>query len=299
MKRDRYQILYSSGATYNVPLYLNASVDEMGVMSGFDGDIVQVEQLVNFTYSQTGNTITIFNSADSTKLRKIVDQTFTINLGDGNSSLLDVNDSLNHTYTSGGTYNISITLDSPWTKKKIKRNITVPEDLTQPNPLGTFTGVTIPAYDNLTGQTQDYLNDLDYTNTTGFTTFTYMAFGKSKIDQKKKYGSSGYEGVTTGSDDNGAYSGYTIDGFYYRDYEDGYTMITGSTNAYTIEEVFNSMLTRNEHFIGFVEEPTIYSDIFIERGRLGVMEQNFRLTEVDNIGELTTYGNGFFNIKNQ
>ena len=299
MNRYQYKIVYTSGVTYNIPLYLSSSVDEMGVMTGFDGDIVQVEQLVNFTYTQTGNAVKIFNSVNSNRLKKIIDQTFTIDLGDGNSSYLDVNDSLLHTYTSGGTYNVTITLDSPWTKKKIKRNITVPEDLTQPNPLGTFTGVTIPAYDNLTGQTQDYLNDLDYTNITGFTTFTYMAFGKSKIDQKKKYGSSGYEGITVDSDDNGTYSGYTIDGFYYRDYEDGYTMITGSTVAYAVEEVFNTMLTRNEHFIGFMDEPTIYSDIFIERGRLGVMEQNFRLTEVDSIGELTTYGNGFFNIKKQ
>ena len=206
---------------------------------------------------------------------------------------------LNHIYSSDGTYTVIITLTSPWETKRISKEITVPEDLSQPNPLGSFTGVTIPAYDNLTGQTQDYLNDLDYTNYTGFTTFTYLAFGKSKIDQLRKYGSTTYNGVTVGSDDNGTYSGYTIDGFYYRDYEDGYTMITGSTSAYSKEEVINNMITRNEHFIGFVDEPTIYSDIFIERGKLGVMEKNFRLSEADNIGELTIYGNGFFNIKKQ
>lgn len=299
MKRDRYQLLYSSGATFNIPLFLESSVDEMGVMVGFEDGIEQVEQLVNFTYTQTGNTITVYNTVNKNKLKTIVDQVFTINFGDNTTASLPVSSQLNHTFSSADTYIVSITLTSPWETKKIKKEITVPEDLSQPNPLGTFTGVTIPAYDNLTGQTQDYLNDLDYTNTTGFTTFTYMAFGQSKIDQLKKYGSSSYDGVTPGTDDNGSYSGYTIDGFYYRDYEDGYTMITGSTDAYSVEEVFNTMITRNEHFIGFVDEPTIYSDIFIERGRLGVMEQNFRLTEVDNIGELTTYGNGFFNIKKQ
>lgn len=301
MRRDRYQILHASGTTFNIPLFLEAEVDEMGVMVGFDGDIEQIEQLVNFTYTQTGNTITVVNSANPYKLRKIIEQTFMIYFGDAYSDMLSIGDvPLEHTYSADGVYDLSIVFSSPWSRKVVTKKITIPEDIIIENPLGTFTGVTIPAYDNLTGQTQDYLNDLDYTSgNTGYTTFTYMAFGKSKIDQKKKYGSSGYDGIITGTDDNGAYSGYTIDGFYYRDYADGYTMITGSTNAYTIEEVFNSMLTRNEHFIGFVDEPTIYSDIFIERGKLGVMEQNFRLTEVDNIGELTTYGNGFFNIRKQ
>ena len=72
MKRDRYQLLYVSGATYNIPLFLESSVDEMGVMVGFDGDIEQVEQLVNFTYSQTGNTITVANSVNPLRLRKIL-----------------------------------------------------------------------------------------------------------------------------------------------------------------------------------------------------------------------------------
>lgn len=299
MKRDRYSLLFSSGSTYNIPLYLETNADEMGVMVGFDGDIEQIEQLVNFTYTQTGNTITVANSVNPYKLKTIINQVFTVDFGDGNSDYLPVGSQLNHTFSTDGSYTVTLYLQSPWEVKRIKKIITVPEDLSQPNPMGTFTGVTIPAYDNLTGQTQDYLNDLDYTNSTGFTTFTYMAFGQSKIDQKKKYGSSGYEGITVDSDDNGTYSGYTIDGFYYRDYEDGYTMITGSTEAYANEEVFNTMLTRNEHFLGFVDEPTIYSDIFIERGKLGVMERNFRLTEADNIGELTAYGNGFFNIKKQ
>jgi hypothetical protein len=298
MEKENYKILYRSGMTYNLPLYLLSTVDEMGVMVGFDGEIEQVEQMVNFTYNQTGKTITVTNSANPLLLRKLIEQNFTIDFGDGESEMLPVNQTIQHTYTYNGTYTVSITLDSPWEIKKLTKLITVPEDLSMENPLGTFTGVTIPAYGNLTGQTQDYLNDLDYTNTTGFTTFTYMAFGQSKIDQTFNYGSNIFTGET-GMDENGLYSGYTIDGFYYRDYEDGYTMITGSTEAYAIEDVFNTLITRNEHFIGFVDEPIIYSDIFIERGKLGVMEQNFRLTEVDNIGELETYGNGFFNIKKQ
>jgi hypothetical protein len=59
------------------------------------------------------------------------------------------------------------------------------------------------------------------------------------------------------------------------------------------------MLTRNEHFLGFVEQPTVYSDVFVERGKQGVMENNLRLGEIDNMGELSVYGNKFFTIKKQ
>lgn len=76
-------------------------------------------------------------------------------------------------------------------------------------------------------------------------------------------------------------------------------MITGRTDNVTKEEFFEKRLTRNEHFIGFIDEPTIYSDIFVERGKQGVMEKNLRLSEINNIGEIELYGNGYFNVRKQ
>ena len=84
---------------------------------------------------------------------------------------------------------------------------------------------------------------------------------------------------------------------YYQDFEDGITTITGSTSGYTKEEVINHMITRNEHFIGFIDDPSVYSDIFVERGRQGVMEPNLRLGEIDNMKELDVYGNGYFKVR--
>jgi hypothetical protein len=83
------------------------------------------------------------------------------------------------------------------------------------------------------------------------------------------------------------------------DFADGYTMITGKTTNFTKEEVINNVITRNEHFLGFIDDPTIYSDIFVERGRQGVMEVNLRLGEIDNMSELEVYGNGYFKIRKQ
>ena len=59
------------------------------------------------------------------------------------------------------------------------------------------------------------------------------------------------------------------------------------------------MLTRNEHFIGFIDDPVVYSDIFVERGKLSIMENNLRLGEIENTGELEIYGDGFFKIQKQ
>jgi hypothetical protein len=146
----------------------------------------------------------------------------------------------------------------------------------------------------------DYINQLD--NSTGLTentTIKFMGIGKSRIEELRKYGQTTFNGVITGNTDGSIWSGYTLDNLYYRDFNDGYTMITGSTSTFTKEEVINRMITRNEHFIGFIDEPTIYSDIFVERGKQGVMEKNLRLGEIDNIGEVGIYGNGYFNVRKQ
>jgi hypothetical protein len=51
--------------------------------------------------------------------------------------------------------------------------------------------------------------------------------------------------------------------------------------------------------LGFIDEPQIFSDIFVDRGKQGIMEKNFRLTEIDNTGELSVYGNGYFIVRKQ
>jgi hypothetical protein len=159
---------------------------------------------------------------------------------------------------------------------------------------------TIPYWVPETGITQGYENDLDYVAYTGETSFTgityYNAIGLSKVSELKKYGSNEYVGITINSDNT---TGYTIDGVYYQDNPEGFTIITGNTVGFKKEEVIFEVLSRNEHFLGFVEEPTIYSDVYVDRGKQSVMEINLRLGEVDNMGELSNYGNGYFKVKKQ
>ena len=195
--------------------------------------------------------------------------------------------------------------------------------------LGTLT-FTIPAYylgdGTYSGSTtisQNYLYDYDsgyYSGTTnginptyshtGYTTFSYIGIGTSRLSELKKYGKTGYtQTLTSGSMSDGVlYTGYTFiysgktgttTTLQYFDRFDGFTQITGNTTGFTKEEVINYALTRNEHFLGFVEQPTVFSDIFVERGKQGVMERNFRLSEVDSMGELSVYGNGYFKVRKQ
>jgi hypothetical protein len=161
---------------------------------------------------------------------------------------------------------------------------------------------TLPYVTPETGYTQGYENDLDYTAYTGDTEFTgityYNAIGLSKLSEYQKYGGGGYT-IATNVDGETNTTGYTIDGIYYVDYPEGYTILTGNTVGFTKEEIIFEVLSRNEHFLGFVDEPKIYSDIFVERGKQGVMEMNLRLGEIENMGELSVYGNGFFKVKKQ
>ena len=166
---------------------------------------------------------------------------------------------------------------------------------------GTLT-FTIPYYLDLSGNTiqkqQGYLNDLEYepyTGNTNIVTEYYVSIGQSRVNELKKYGTNEYIGITT----NNNITGYTIDNLHYQDYPEGYTIISGYTGDYTKEEIYSRILTRNEHFLGFFDEPKIYSDIYIERKRQNISESNLKICEINNIGELITYNNKYFKIINQ
>ena len=329
----KYDVSGSVYGSYQLPLFLNSSVDEMGVMVGIadvndESYMEQIEQLVNFHYTQTGSFVKVFSTTNPDKLRTIIDQEYKIHWGHNNAtSSLEINKGVigtnfptaSYTYpTTPNTYTISLSLNSPWNREKISKNITIPQFTGTPqNILGSITGITVP-YTNVTGKTLEYLNDLDHTDYFGPVSgskFQYSAFGKSKISEFKKYGGginsssftysligetsqwTGYTLTHTGSFISG--TSYNMVTLHYRDYDDGITTITGSTTGFTREEVFNEALTRNEHFLGFIDEPSIYSDIFVERGKQGVLEKTFRLGEVDSVGELDIYGNGYFKVRKQ
>lgn len=102
-------------------------------------------------------------------------------------------------------------------------------------------------------------------------------------------------------------------GLQYRDYDtltrdvviDGIPTVIPRTDFRFIGEALNetnvtlSALTKEEYLFGIVSPPEVKNDVFIDRGTVSVMEMHLRLSEIRGVGELTRYGNGFYNITRQ
>lgn len=61
-------------------------------------------------------------------------------------------------------------------------------------------------------------------------------------------------------------------------------------------DVSLSAITKEEYLFGIISPPEIQSDVFIDRGITTVMDKHLRMSEIKNIGQLSRYGNGFYNL---
>lgn len=294
---DKYQLLINTN--FQIPISLENNIYEMGFMSEFDGNIIEYNNVYNFSYIVNRKVVTIYLTG---KYEILLNQNFIINWGDKTKSELNFNmndnklNSISHTYNDGNDYTVSIEFITPWNKNIISKTIKVPNELEIPNPLGTISGIKIP-YSEIENQSQNYINNLDV-SPIEYSGVTYMVMTESRIKEKKLYGIDKYSGITLYNDQNIIYTGYTIDDIVYRDYNEGFTIMIVKTNNYTREEIIEKSLTRNELFIGFIDEPTIYSDIFVERGKNSITELNYKLSQIDNLGNLTN-NNSFFTVYQQ
>lgn len=55
-------------------------------------------------------------------------------------------------------------------------------------------------------------------------------------------------------------------------------------------------ITKEEYLMGIINEPEVFSDVFIDRGATTVMEKHLKLSEVESLEHLQNFGNGFYNI---
>jgi hypothetical protein len=91
-----------------------------------------------------------------------------------------------------------------------------------------------------------------------------------------------------------------VNGLQFKDY----SATTKSTVRY-IGEGFNktnislSALTKEEYLIGIISPPEVQNDVFIDRGITSVMDMHLRLSEIKNLNELQSYGNGYYKINKQ
>jgi hypothetical protein len=135
---------------YQLPLYLDAKVDEYGPMVEFDGNINDDKFSANFSYSGTCNPSTfdliVYNTTNVGKLKPMATAVFTVYWGDGTSSNLPVNGQATKQYTSNGDKTVIVKLQSPWTTEQITKVISVdcPAFVT-PTPTPTRTPTPTPS----------------------------------------------------------------------------------------------------------------------------------------------------------
>lgn len=60
-----------------------------------------------------------------------------------------------------------------------------------------------------------------------------------------------------------------------------------------------SASTKEEFLFGIISLPVIKSDIFIDRGITSVLDKHLRLSEINDLGHLSRYGNGFYSLNKQ
>ena len=87
---------------FQLPLFLEATADEMGEMITFDGDIGQNTISANFTYEVDGPVLRVWNTTNYGKLKAMAEATYTIHWGDGTKSGVTTNGSVIKQYTTNG-----------------------------------------------------------------------------------------------------------------------------------------------------------------------------------------------------
>lgn len=331
-----YVLSGASGGTsiltgLTVPILLTQTGVDYGYYSVFDGAILQKEVITNFMFSATTGspyTYYFYNTSD-VELKKFLElTTFKVDWGDGTTiQTITGTAPLSHNYPLGDNqYTITMTATSPWGISQVSKTITIPFVFVpnlDPFGVATFTpaggnwSATSFNYDYIfTGDSNTNIDDFySYNYTT--VPFTITGYTQSSINDLEQYGpkymlaegkfkpgiqvtgTSNTVGTYWGPDPSETYVAYTIDGVDYYDYPDGTTLYVIQSSGFTQDDLILSALTKNEALINVIDQPEIQSNIFIERGKMSALEYIERLGEVDNVGDLTKYGYGFFSVEKQ
>jgi hypothetical protein len=302
-------------SSFNIPILLKQNYIDFGYYSEFDGAILQKETVLNFVFSAiTEYEYLVLNTSNNLN-NFTKDANYVIDWGDGTVEGLITNP-MYHTYSTGGLeyYTIVITQTNNFGTNIIKKNVIAPFDATKvsDNPNGTAEFIpsggpwkgTPLSYDYIfsgdSGSLEDYVN----TTPTQIGGYTY-----SKIKDLASYGTDTYpvgkpiyiDNILLGQIDSMSieYSAYTIQNISYVDYPNGLTIFNVETSGLTTSTTTLSGITKDEVLLKSVSSPQIFSNVFIERGKVSGYEKVLRLGEVKTIEDLENYGYGFFKLENK
>lgn len=314
-----------------IPIFLTQNTVDMGYYSVFDGMISQKDTFNNFLFSaSTGSPFTyyFYNTSQVDFYPFLQFSTYKVDWGDNTTPQLVTSTTPNfysHTYASSGNYTISFSGLNPWGATVVKKTVTVPfTGVTIPNPYGTayftpqggsWSGTPIQLDYLFTG---DSICDVDLQSGSNYTTIPFIVSGytNSTLNDLQVYGkksnlfagkfkvgvevsgNSGTIGTFWGPSANNEYTAYTINNIDYFDFSDGTTIFLVSSSGLTADWLVCSALTKEEVYVNVTDQAEIQSDVFVDRGKNSGLENIIRLGEVDNVGDLTKYGYGFFTIRN-
>lgn len=318
-----------------IPVLFTQNTVDVGYYSVFDGAIVQKDVVTNFVFSAvTGansSTIYLYNTSDTEFKKFLKGSTFKINWGDNTPvqfiTTLAPN-YLSHTYpATPQTYKISMTGSSNFGITVVEKYVYVPfTGTTIPNPNGTayfipqggsWSGIPI-SYDYIfSGDSNPNLNDYFGSDFTSIP-FPISGYTKSSVNDLAQYkgneirngrsfklnqsitGTSNSVGIYRGTTPDGLAVAYTLNDIDYFDYNDGTTLYVVESSGLTPNNLILTAITKEEYLLNVVDQPEIFSNIYIERGKVSPFEKVRRLNEVSTLGGLVSYGYGFFKVeKNQ
>jgi hypothetical protein len=314
-----------------IPILFTQNTNDIGYYSVFDGAILQKDVVTNFLFSAvTGansSTYYVYNTSDVQYLKFLKDSLFRIDWGDGSQIQTVTNFAPNyipHTYpTQPDTYTITMSGFTNFGVTIVQKTIQVPFTGVQiGNPNGTvyfvaqggsWSGIPI-SYDYIfsgdsntnledhissnyttlpilvTGQTTSTLNDLSqYTGNASKGGYNF------KLNQLVTT-TGGVKGIYLGQTDDGLGIKYNINGIDYYDYQNNFSYYVAQSSGLTEDWLVSSGLTKDDTYLNVVDQATIFSNVYIERGKYSAFERVRRLGEVSTIGGLVSYGYKFFNV---
>lgn len=89
-----------------------------------------------------------------------------------------------------------------------------------------------------------------------------------------------------------------ITGTIFPDYDIPVTTMNYTSEGFNDTNVHLSAETKEEYLFGITSTPTVFNDLFIDRGRATVIQSHMQLADIRNMSELINYGNGFYKIQN-
>lgn len=305
-----------------IPIVFTESMNDLGYYSPFDGFMLQKDVVTNFIVSGDPSdiyTIRLYNTSETTK-NFLQFSSYIVDWGDGfTEPFTQVFPSyLSRTYPSTTSeYTITLKQTNPWGTTVIEKPVYLPHTgVTITNPQGNITFTSQGGSWSGIPINYDYIYFYDSDNTISgqtsdnFTTvpFPVSGFTFSQLNNLKLYGPTKFSvGVPIFKNNQvygqidlitPQYTAYTVNDIQYYDYPDGSTIFIVNSSGITSNDIIATGITKQEVLLDFVMSPEIQSEIFIERGKNSAFEGLQRLGEVDNMGDLNSYGYGFFKFNN-